>query len=247
MILFFIVLEAQARRMRPTSENSVEGIIARLCSMANPAGLANIAHFGINTANSLGGITAPRLQKLAKEIGRDHDLAGELWASGIHEARLLACLVDEPKRVSEEQMERWVRDFDSWDICDCCCGYLFDKTPFSYRKALEWSEREEEYVKRAGFALMAYLAVHDKKAADERFIEFLPAIKREATDSRNFVKKAVNWALRQIGKRNKSLNEAAIEAAQEIREIDSKSAKWVASDALRELTGEAVRKRLQAG
>jgi 3-methyladenine DNA glycosylase AlkD len=232
--------------MKGDTKAQTEDVIARLQSIANPAGLEGIAHFGINTANSLGGITSPMLQKLAREIGRDHDLAEQLWASGIHEARLLACVVDDPKMVTEEQMERWVRDFDSWDVCDTCCGYLFDKTPFSYRKAMEWSEREEEYVKRAGFALMAYLAVHDKKVADERFIEFLPAIKREATDSRNFVKKAVNWALRQIGKRNSRLNEAALKAAREIGQIDSKSARWVASDALRELTGEAVQRRLQA-
>jgi 3-methyladenine DNA glycosylase AlkD len=155
-------------------------------------------------------------------------------------------MVDDPKSVTEAQMEQWVRDFDSWDVCDTCCGYLFDKTPISYRKALEWTERAEEYVKRAGFALIAYLAVHDKKAPDARFIEFLPAIKREATDGRNFVKKAVNWALRQIGKRNKRLNEAAIEAAHTIAALDSGSARWVASDALRELTGDAVQRRLQA-
>ncbi|HKP54920.1 MAG TPA: DNA alkylation repair protein [Chloroflexia bacterium] len=222
-----------------------EQVITRLRSMANPAGLAGMAHFGITTTNSLGGISSPTLQKLAKEIGRNHDLAQALWASGIHEARLLACMVDDPRSVTEEQMERWVRDFDSWDICDTCCGYLFDKTPISYQKALEWTEREEEYVKRAGFALMAYLTVHDKKAPDGRFLQFLPAIRREATDDRNFVKKAVNWALRQIGKRNKSLNEAAIEIAREIAELDARSARWIASDALRELTGEAVQRRLQ--
>jgi 3-methyladenine DNA glycosylase AlkD len=221
-------------------------VISHLQSIANPTHLEGIAHFGINTANSLGGITAPMLQKLAREIGRNHDLAEQLWASSIHEARLLACMVDDPKMVTGEQMERWVRDFDSWDVCDTCCGYLFDKTPFAYRKALEWSEREEEFVKRAGFALMAYLAVHDKKAADERFIEFLPVIKREATDGRNFVKKAVNWALRQIGKRNNGLNEAAIEAVREIGQLDSKSARWIASDALRELTSDAIQRRLQA-
>lgn len=223
-----------------------EQVITRLRNLSNPDGLAGMVRFGITTANSLGGISSPTLQKLAKEIGRDHALAQTLWASGIHEARLLACMIDDPRSVTEEQMEQWVRDFDSWDVCDTCCGYLFDKTPISYQKALEWTEREEEYVKRAGFALMAYLAVHDKKAADEQFIKFLPAIKREATDGRNFVKKAVNWALRQIGKRNKRLNDTAIEGAHAIAELDSRSARWIASDALRELTGEAVQRRLQA-
>jgi len=186
----------------------------------------------------------PRLQKLAKEIGKDHQLAGQLWASGIREARLLACMVADPKATTREQMERWVADFDSWDVCDTCCGYLFDRTSVAYSKALEWSSREEEFVKRAGFALTAFLVVHDKKAPDEKFMQFLPVIKREATDDRNFVKKAVNWALRQIGKRNMRLNLAAIETAQEIREIDSRSARWIAADALRELKGDAVQARL---
>ena len=142
-------------------------------------------------------------------------------------------------------MERWVADFDSWDVCDCCCGYLFDKTPFSYQNPHEWSQCEEEFVKRAAFALIAYLAVHDKKAPDERFLEFLPLIKREASDGRNYVKKAVNWALRQIGKRSQMLNEVAIQAAREIHSTGSTSAKWIASDALRELTSEAVQTRLK--
>jgi 3-methyladenine DNA glycosylase AlkD len=214
--------------------------------MANPADLDGMARFGIQTSNSLGGIAMPRLQKLAKEIGKDHQLAGQLWASGIREARLLACMVADPKATTREQMERWVADFDSWDVCDTCCGYLFDRTSVAYSKALEWSSREEEFVKRAGFALTAFLVVHDKKAPDEKFMQFLPVIKREATDDRNFVKKAVNWALRQIGKRNMRLNLAAIETAQEIREIDSRSARWIAADALRELKGDAVQARLNS-
>lgn len=212
--------------------------------MANPTDLDGMARFGIQTTNSLGGIAMPKLNKLAKEIGKDHELAGQLWASGIREARLLACMVADPKAMSEDQMERWVADFDSWDVCDSCCGYLFDKTPLGYSKALEWSKRQDEFVKRAGFALMAYLAVHDKKAPDDKFLAFLPAIKREATDERNFVKKAVNWALRQIGKRNMRLNQAAIETAEEIKQLDSKSARWIAADALRELTGDVVQARL---
>ena len=144
-------------------------------------------------------------------------------------------------------MERWVRAIESWDICDGCCGNLFDKTPFAYHKAVEWSGREEEYVKRAAFALMAWLAVHDKKAADAKFLGFLPIISRESTDERNFVKKAVNWALRQIGKRNPLLNEAAIKTAQQIQKLDSRSARWTAADALRELTSETVRQRFRRG
>src|SRR5687768_5919625 len=159
---------------------TVDQVVSRLREMANPADLEGMARFGIQTTNSLGGIAMPRLNKLAREIGRDHELAGQLWTSGFREARLLACMVADPRAVTDEQMEQWAADFDSWDLCDTCCGYLFDKTPFAYGKALEWSERQDEFVKRAGFALMAYLAVHDKKAPDEKFLDFLPDIKREA-------------------------------------------------------------------
>jgi len=202
-----------------------------------------MARFGINPENTYG-VSVPDLRKMAKEISTDHALAEQLWASGIHEARILASMIDEPEMVTEARMESWVKDFDSWDVCDQCCSNLFDKTKFAYRKAAEWSKREEEFVKRAGFTLMATLAVHDKKAADEEFLKFLPVIKRESTDNRNFVKKAVNWALRQIGKRNLNLNKVAIKAAEEIQQIDSKSARWIAADAIRELTGEAVQKKL---
>jgi 3-methyladenine DNA glycosylase AlkD len=146
--------------------------------------------------------------------------------------------------VTDAQMESWVKDFDSWDVCDQCCSNLFDKTKFAHQKAVEWSKREETFVKRAGFTLMATLAVHDKTAVDEEFLKFLSVIKDGSVDNRNFVKKAVNWALRQIGKRNHNLNEMAIKVAEEIQQINSKSARWIASDAIRELTSEAVQNRL---
>jgi 3-methyladenine DNA glycosylase AlkD len=203
-----------------------------------------MARFAVPIDKALG-IPTSALRKLAREIGKDHELAENLWKSGVHEARILAALVDEPRKVTEAQAERWLRDFDSWDVCDCCCGNLFDKRPFAYRKAAEWSRRKEEFAKRAGFALMAALAVHDKKAAEAKFLKFLPLIKRESLDERNFVKKGVNWALRQIGKRNSRLNQAAVKAAQEIRKMDSRSARWIAADALRELTSEAVWGRLR--
>ena len=218
-------------------------IIQKIKSLANPENVAGMARFGINVTSAYG-ISVYTLRKMAKEIGKDHELALELWESGIHEARLLACLIDRPDMVTGEQMENWVQDFDSWDVCDVCCGHLFDRTVMAYQKAREWSERGEEFVKRAGFALMAALSVHDKKASDETMSEFLPIIKREATDERNFVKKAVNWALRQIGKRNLKLNEMAIKTAGEIKQIDSKSARWIAGDAIRELTSEKVQKKL---
>jgi len=211
-----------------------EEILKRLKSLSNPEAVAGMARFGINPKNTLG-VSLYTLRPMAKEIGKDHELANQLWTSGIHEARILAGMIDEPKQVTEKQMESWVKDFDSWDICDQVCGNLFDKTTFAYRKAIEWSSREEEFVKRAGFVLMATLSVHDKKAENKKFEKFFPIIKRESNDNRNFVKKAVNWALRQIGKRNLNLNRKTIETAKEIQQMDSKSAKWIASDALREL------------
>jgi 3-methyladenine DNA glycosylase AlkD len=218
-------------------------IIQRLKSLSDPEAVKGMAHFGINPENTYG-VSIPNLRRMAKESGRDHALAQELWASGVHEARILASMIDEPEAVTEEQMEAWVRDFDSWDVCDQVCMNLFDKVPLAWQKISDWSEREEEFTKRAAFALIACLAWHDKRAEDERFIELLPLIIKGSTDGRNFVRKAVNWALRHIGKRNLSLNKAAIKAAEEIQKIDSKVARWIAADALRELTSEAVQKRL---
>lgn len=220
-------------------------ILQQLKSLSNPEAVAGMARFGINPNNTYG-VSIPALRKIARETGKDHALAQKLWQSGIHEARILAGMVDEPEKVTEEQMESWTMDFDSWDVCDQVCSNLFDKTDFAYQKAHEWSGRKEEFVKRAGFVLMATLAVHDKRASDKEFLKFLPIIKREAVDDRNFVKKAVNWALRQIGKRNLNLNNAAIETAKEIQKIDSKAARWIASDALRELADEKVQKKLCA-
>ena len=220
-----------------------DSIICRLKSLANPANVAGMARYGISSKGTLG-VNVPTLRKMAGEIGVDHKLSQELWRSGVHEARLLAGFIDDPDLVTEKQMERWVLDFDSWDICDLVCSNLFDQTPFAYKKAVEWTRRKETFVKRAGFVLMAALSVHDKEAQDKTFLKFLPIIKREATDERNFVKKAVNWALRQIGKRNRALNRAAIKTARDIRDIDSKSARWIASDALRELESERTQSRV---
>jgi 3-methyladenine DNA glycosylase AlkD len=220
-------------------------IIKRLETLSNPKIAKGMAWAGIH-AHKVYGISIPRLREIARETGKNHALARELWASGIHEARLVACMIDDQRVVTEEQLESWVKDFDSWDLCDGCCGNLFDKTSFAYQKAVEWSSRQEEYVKRAGFVMMATLAVHDKKAKDAPFLKFLPIIKRESTDDRNFVKKALNWALRQIGKRNTSLNKAAIDTAKAIHNIESKTAKWIASDALKELTSEAAQMRLRS-
>jgi len=168
-----------------------------------------------------------------------------LWASGLHEARILASMIDDPRLVSEHQMETWVKDFDSWDICDQVCGNLFDKTPSAFQKAVEWCHREPEFVRRAGFVMMAELAVHDKQAPDEVFLPFFPLIKQYATDERNFVKKAVNWALRQIGKRDATLRASALEWAEQIRAMDSKTAQWIAKDAMKELLAHEVKENTQ--
>ena len=218
-------------------------ILDKLKTRADPKAVEGVARFGINPQNTYG-VSIPNLRKIARETGINHALAQELWASGIHEARILASMIDDPGMATEEQLESWVEDFDSWDVCDQCCMNFFQKTRFAYRKSVEWSERDKEFVKRAGFAMMACLAVSDKKAGDDLFDTFFPIIKREAFDNRNYVKKVINWALRQIGKRNIDLNKKAILIAGEIQKMDSRSAKWIASDAIRELTGESVQKRL---
>ncbi len=221
-----------------------ESIIGELESLSNPEDAEGRARFGISHQKTYG-IRMPELRRIAKNAGKDHELAEKLWNAGYGETKILASLIDDPKMVTEAQMERWVSEFDSWDVCDQCCINLFRKTPFARQKIFEWSVREEEFVKRAGFALIAVLAVHDKKADDEKFEEFFPLIIKGSSDSRNFVKKAVNWALRQIGKRNITLNKKAIEVAKEISNMDPKSAKWIASDAIRELESEKVQERIK--
>ena len=211
-------------------------IVAHLRTLANPRDAGGQRRFGITPGGGLLGIRAPVLRALARRFRGNHELALELWATGVHEARIIAALADDPKAVRRSQMDQWVRDCDNWAVTDACCCVLFDRTPFAIEKARAWSGRRAEFVKRAGFVLMAGLAVHRKELPDDVFIGFLPLIRREAVDGRNFVRKAVNWALRQIGKRNANLRRAAIEEAMRIRKLDSPSARWIAADALRELT-----------
>ena len=223
---------------------SADEVLKRLKVRAKPDQLAGMAKYGIVVEKRLG-VSIPELRKIAKEIGKNHELALELWKSGISGALILASMIGEPEKLTEEQMEEWVKDFNSWDVCDQVCNNLFNKHPLVWKKILDWSKREEVFVKRAAFALLSCLAVHDKEAPDEKFIDFFPVIKRESGDNRNFVKKAVNWALRNIGKRNLNLNKAAIKVAGEIQQIDSKASRWIASNALRELESDAVQKRLE--
>ena len=210
-------------------------ILQKLKSLKNQRNIDGMARFGIRGKNILG-VPKPALQKMARAIGKDHLLALKLWDSKIHEARILAALIDRPLEVTSAQMEKWVKDFDSWDLCDQVCGHLFDRASLAYRKALSWSRRKREFEKRAGFVLMAEMTAHDKKAPDKVFLSFLPVLRREAWDERNFVKKAVNWALRQVGKRNPRLRKAAIQETRRIQRLGSPSALWIAADALRELT-----------
>lgn len=221
-----------------------DDILMWLKSLANPKAVEGMARYGIATERAYG-VSIPDLRKIAREVGKDHGLAQRLWEAGIRETRILASMIDDREMVTEGQMESWVGGFDSWEVCDQCCMNLFGRTVFAYNKAVEWSSREEEFVRRAGFVLMARLAVSDKRADDGAFVKFLPIIKSGATNKRNFVKKAVNWALRQIGKRNLVLNEMALRTAREIQQMNSASARWVASDTIRELTSEAVQNRLR--
>jgi 3-methyladenine DNA glycosylase AlkD len=222
---------------------TVDHILARLNELGTPENIAGMARYGIVT-KKVYGVSAPEIKKLAREIGKDHDLALKLWSTGVLEARGLACLTDEPTKVTEGQMESWIADVDNWATCDTVTGYLFDKTPYAYAKAFEWAKREEEFVRRAAFAMMAWLAVHDKKADDDKFEAFLPVIEKHSIDERNFVKKAVNWALRQIGKRNMPLNYLAVNTAVILAESDGRSARWIGKDALRELTAAKTVERL---
>ena len=209
-------------------------LVAHLYSLRDDANLVGQARFGITSKSEQLGITMPVLRELARAHRRNHPLALELWASGIHDARVLATLVENPQQITRGQMEAWVRDADNWAVTDAL-AFLFDRTEFAEAKALAWSARKGEFVKRTGFAMMAGMAIHRQELPDEIFLRFLPVIAREATDERNFVKKAVNWALRQIGKRNPALRRAAMAEAQRIGKLDSRVARWIAADALREL------------
>jgi 3-methyladenine DNA glycosylase AlkD len=226
---------------------SLLAILNFLRSKSDPRNVAGMARFGINPKNTLG-VSMPVLRKMARTLRKDgsrggdpsldrHILALGLWRSGIHEARVLAALIADPARMDARTTERWVRQVDSWDVCDQLCLNLFDRMKGARARALKWSRRRETFVKRAGFALMAVLAVHDKEAPDASFLPFLKAVERESGDGRNFVKKAVNWALRQVGKRNARLGRRALALARRLKASPVTPARWIGSDASRELNG----------
>ncbi|HEX2983217.1 MAG TPA: DNA alkylation repair protein, partial [Ignavibacteriales bacterium] len=225
-------------------EYTAKEIIAFLKKQGSKENLEGMARYGINTGNALGVGMTP-LRDLAKQIKKDSALAKELWASGIHEARILAGLIEDPKELTEAQMEDWAKEFNSWDICDQCCMNLFRKTNYALKEAHEWTGRNEEYIKRAGFALMATLSVHDKQADNAAIEKFLKPIIKASADERNFVKKAVNWALRQVGKRNPELRLKALEAAEEILKLNSKPGNWIAKDAIKELNNQKIIDRMK--
>ena len=222
---------------------TVEGALRVLERHGRKRNVEGMARFGIR-AKVVYGVSKPKLDEIVKRIGKNHALGLALWETGIHDARLLGMLISRPEEVTKEQMERWVRDFDNWDVCDGTCCHLFAGSKPAWKKAFEWGSRKKEFEKRAGFALAAYLAVHDKAAADAPFLKYLRVIEREAWDERNFVRKAVNWALRNIGKRNLRLNREAIRSAERIRKERTRAGRWIAADALRELRSEAVQQRL---
>ena len=228
---------------------NVKQILSQLKSIGTPENVKGMARFGIVTKKAFG-VPAAELRQVAKEVKKEtkdrHSLALQLWKTGIHDARAVAYLIDDPRQVAEDQMESWAADFDNWAIVDGTCGHLFCRSPLAYKKVEEWSGRDEEFVKRAGIVLIAWIAVHDKKAPDDRIAAFLPVLEKHSGDDRNFVKKAVNWSLRQIGKRSLYLNALAIDSANRIKEQGSKSARWIAADAIRELTSDSVRNRLEA-
>jgi len=236
--------KAAGQRAKPAEAWTVAKAVGELRRHGKRRNVEGMARFGIRAKQVLG-VSKPKLDEIVRRIGKNHELGLRLWATGIHDARLLGMLICEADQVTAELMERWVRDFDNWDVCDGTCCHLFVFARPAWHKAYGWTKRNREFEKRAGFALAAYLAVHDKAAGDEKFRKFLPMIERESRDERNFVRKAVNWALRNIGKRNLGLNREAIACGERIRKQDSRTARWIASDALRELKSDAVQGRLR--
>lgn len=220
---------------KSSRKTNVDDVITELERLSSKKYRAGMARFGIPSDNALG-VPVGQIQKLGKSIGRDHDLATKLWATGVYEARLLCAFIDDPKCVTPTQMDAWAKDLDNWAVCDTLCFHLFDRTPHAFRKIEQWSKKKHEFVKRAGFALLASIGVHDKETGDAPFAKCLPLIEKGAFDDRNYVKKGVSWALRVVGRRSTSLHAASVVIAKRLSQSDDKAARWVGRDALRELT-----------
>lgn len=221
--------------MTKTTDGQVQSALQSFEEMRTQRDFDNMARFGI-TASKAYGVSVANIRKVAKQLGRDHELAAALWETGWYEARMLSAFVDDPAQVTPAQMDRWCRDFDNWGICDTLCFHLFDRTPHAWKKIEQWAGKRAEFVKRASFALLASVALHDKKAADAPFLESLPLIERAATDDRNFVKKGVSWALRSVGRRNAALRKPSVELARRLVASPDAAARWIGKDALKELT-----------
>lgn len=234
------------RSVPESTQKKVQAVLSLLEEKSTQHDYENLARFGI-TANNAFGVSMANMKAIAKRFGRDHELAAALWDTGFYEARMLTSFIDDPALVTPAQMDRWCRDFDNWAICDTLCFHLFDRSPHAWAKVIKWSDHREEFVKRTAFALLACLALHDKKAADKLFLESLPLIERAATDERNFVKKAVSWALRAVGRRNTDLNAAAAAIARRLTESAKPASRWVGKDAFRELTSPVVTRQLANG
>jgi len=224
---------------------NLKEIVAFLDDKKNLSNVAGMARYGISTNNTYG-ISIPVLRQKAKEVGTDHQLAIDLFRTGIHEAKILAALIDDPSQVHQRQMEDWIKGFDSWDVTDQVCNILFDKTEHAWKMATKWAKRKGEYEKRAAYSIMAGLAVHDTISPDSQFRSLFPDIIYGAQDERNYVKKAVSWALRNIGKRNASLNKAAIRVAEGLKKLENKSGRWIGADAFRELMSLAVKEKIKS-
>jgi 3-methyladenine DNA glycosylase AlkD len=235
---------SRSRAAAEIPAHDVQSVLAALERLGTKSTREGMARFGIQTSLGVFGVSMSAMQGLVKRLGKDHALAGALWSSGWYEGQLLAALVDDPQRVTRRQMNAWAGDFDNWAVCDTACFHLFDRTPFAWEKVVQWARSPREFVKRAAFALLASLTAHDKAALDEEFLAMLPLIEAAAHDERNFVKKAVNWSLRCIGKRSPALNAAAIDVAEALAQAQVASCRWVGKDALRELRGPKVRARL---
>jgi 3-methyladenine DNA glycosylase AlkD len=234
-----------AKRKDPSVEDQVQAALTALEKMSTTRDRENLTRFGI-TAPKAFGVSVSNIQRLAKHLGRNHELADSLWKTGWYEARMLTSFVDEPARVTPAQMDRWCRDFDNWGICDTLCFHLFDRTPHAWAMVGKWSGKREEFVKRAAFALIASLAAHDKTAGDKPFLESLTLIEAAASDERNFVKKGVSWALRAVGRRSAALHTASVKLAKRLSASPEPAAKWVGKDALRDLTRPAVIRQVAA-
>jgi 3-methyladenine DNA glycosylase AlkD len=223
--------------------NNVQMAVDWLTKHATKATLEGMARYAIPSDRAFG-VAMRDIQLLAKQLGRNHQLASELWATGWYEARMLSAYVDDPASVTGRQMDQWCRDFDNWAICDTVCFALFDRTPHAWSKVEQWARRDEEFVKRAAFALLWGLSVHDDEADDDQFAKALLLVERAASDERHFVKKSVNMALRSIGKCSRELNAAAVAVAKRLAASPDPTPRWIGKHALRELTSPAVRKRI---